>query len=127
MPGSADTQAAKRLIAEVIDSFEKLEIVVHVHRAGFQVKPAAEIAKAIAMPVDEVDKCMRALQRDGVLDASGPWRAALDALVQMYDSDRIEVMNLMTRTALERVRKEAARVFADAFVIRPKKKGDPDA
>ena len=45
----------------------------------------------------------------------------------MYDDDRIEVLNLMTRAAMDRVRKEAARVFADAFVLRPKKKGDPDA
>lgn len=45
----------------------------------------------------------------------------------MYDDDRIEVLNLMTKTALARVRKEAARVFADAFVLRPRKKRDPDA
>ena len=31
----SNKDAIKRLIAEVIDSFEKLEIVVHVHRAGF--------------------------------------------------------------------------------------------
>lgn len=128
MSGSApDTQAAKRLIAEHIDSFEKLEIIVHVQRAGFQVKPAAEIAKAIAVPLDEVDKCIQVLLREGVLDANGPWRSAVDALVQMYDDDRIEVLNQMTRAAMDRVRKEAARVFADAFVLRPKKKGDPDA
>ncbi len=128
MSGSVpDTQAVKRLIAEIIDSFEKLEIVVHVQRAGFRTAPPAEIAKAISMAVDEVETCMHALKREGVLDATGPWRSAVDALVQMYDDDRIEVLNLMTRTALERVRKEAARVFADAFVLRPKKKGDPDA
>ena len=61
-----------------------------------------------------------------MLSATGPWRAALDALVTMYDDDRIEVMNLMTRTALDRVREEAARVYADAFELRPKKKGDSD-
>ncbi len=128
MSGSApDTQAAKRLINEVIDSFEKLEILVHVHRAGYKLEPAAGIAKAIAVPLDEVDKCIVVLQREGVLDANGPWRSAVDALVNMYDDDRIEVLNLMTRAAMDRVRKEAARVFADAFVLRPKKKGDPDA
>ncbi len=128
MSGSApDTQAVKRLINEVIDSFEKLEILVHVHRSGYKLESATAIAKAIAVPVDEVDKCIVVLQREGVFDANGPWRSAVDALVNMYDDDRIEVLNLMTRAAMDRVRKEAARVFADAFVLRPKKKGDPDA
>jgi hypothetical protein len=127
MTASADTQAVQRLLTEVIDSFEKLEIVVHVHRAGFQLAPVRDIAKAISVPVDEVDKCVDVLKRDGALDPAGPWRAHIDALVKMYDEDRIEVLNLMTRTALDRVRKQAARVFADAFVIRRNKKGDPDA
>lgn len=122
-----DTQAARRLLATIVDSFEKLEIVVHVQRAGFKTPPVPELAKATSLPTDEVADCMRVLQAHGVLDPQGPWRAAVDALVRMYDEDRIEVMNLMTRTALDRVRKEAARVFADAFVLRPKKKGDPDA
>lgn len=127
MSESADTQAVKRLLTDVIDSFEKLEIVVHVYRAGFQVAPVRELAKAVSVPVDEVEQCVEALRAQRALEPAGPWRSSLDALVKMYDDDRIEVLNLMTRTALERVRKEAARVFADAFVLRPKKKGDPDA
>ena len=123
----ADTQAAKRLLTDVLDSFEKLEIALHVHRSGFKATDIGEIAKATAVPLDDVKACMKLLTGTGVLDAAGPWRSALDALVKMYDDDRIEVLNLMTRTALDRVRQEAARVFADAFVFRPKKKGDPDA
>lgn len=127
--GTRDTQAVKRLIAEVIDSFEKLEIVAHVQRAGFGVIAAQDIATSLGLPTDEVDKCVAALRRARAFEPAGPWREAIDTLVAMYDDDRIEVLNLMTRTALERVRKQAATVFADAFVIRPKnpKKGDPDA
>jgi hypothetical protein len=128
MPSSpADNQAVKRLVAEVIDSFEKLEVAVYVHKSGFKPAVPAELATATSVPVDEISKCVEVLTEAGVLDARGPWRTALDALVKMYDDDRIEVLNLMTRTALDRVRKEAARVFADAFVLRPKKKGDSDA
>jgi len=129
MSGSApDTQAARRLLAEVIDSFEKLEIAMYLHRSGFRASlDASELATALSIPLDEVRKCVKDLRDAGVLDPQGPWRSALDALVRMYDEDRIEVLNLMTRTALERVRQEAARVFADAFVLRPKKKGDDDA
>lgn len=122
-----DKQAVRRLLADEIDSFEKLEIAVHVHRSGFKTPIASELAKVTSVPVDEVETCLKALRDAHVLDPQGPWRSSLDALVRLYDEDRIEVMNLMTRTALERVRKEAARVFADAFVLKPKKKGDPDA
>jgi hypothetical protein len=127
MASAADTQAVKRLLSEVIDSFEKLEIVVYLQRAGFRLEPVRDIAKAISLPIDEVDSCLAALKAEGALEESGPWRSSIDELVKMYDDDRIEVLNLMTRTALDRVRKQAARAFADAFVIRPKKKGDPDA
>ena len=122
-----DKQAVRRLLADVIDSFEKLEIVMHVHRAGFKTPVASELAKTISVPLDEVDASLQALAAARALDPKGPWRSAIDGLVRLYDEDRIEVMKLMTRTALDRVRKEAARVFADAFVLRPKKKGDPDA
>lgn len=127
MSESADTQAVKRLLTDVIDSFEKLEIVIHVYRAGFQIAPVPELAAAVSVPADETERCVQELRAARVLEPAGPWRSSLDALVKMYDEDRIEVLNLMTRTALERVRKEAARVFADAFVLRPKKKGDSDA
>jgi hypothetical protein len=123
----ADTQAVKRLLTEVIDSFEKLEIVVLVHKSGFAPAVAADLANAASISLDDVRKCVKVLGDEGVLDPAGPWRGAVDALAKMYDDDRIEVLNLMTRTALERVRKEAARVFADAFLLRPKKKGDSDA
>src|SRR5688500_12785865 len=122
-----DITAIKRLLAGALDSFEKLEIVVHIHRTGFAVVDPEKIAKAISISVDEVTTCVQTLRAKGVLDPQGPWRGVIDALVERYDDDRIEVMNLMTKTALERVRQEAARVFADAFVLRPKKKGDPDA
>jgi hypothetical protein len=62
-------------------------------------------------------------------DPKGAWAPACAALVEAYDSDRFAVMNLLTELALARVRSQAAQVFADAFVIRRRKKpkGDPDA
>jgi hypothetical protein len=123
-----DTQAVRRLLMQVIDSFEKLEIVLHVHRTGFALKPAAaDVAKATGLSIDDVRTCITALEQARVLDPAGPWRTAIDELAAMYDEDRIEVLDLMTRASLDRVRHQAARVFADAFVLRPKKKEDPDA
>jgi hypothetical protein len=126
MSESPDVEEVRELFREVVDSFEKLEILVHVVRAGSALAAPADIAQAVGMPVDEVEFCVRKLRADGAFDPSGPWAPAVASLLRMYDADRIQVLNLLTKTALDRVRRQAARVFADAFVIKPsKKKGDP--
>jgi hypothetical protein len=118
---------ARRLVAEVVDSFEKLEIVVYVHRSGYAAQTPEAIAKglSISLPLHEVEVCVQALQARHVLEPNGPWATSVAALVEMYDKDRIEILNLITRAALARVQKQTASVFADAFLLR-KKKGDPD-
>lgn len=127
MATESDPPAARKLLDEVIDSFEKLEIVLHVHRTGLSVINTREIAEAISMSVDEVEKCVKVLRHERVFEAAGPWATAVTALAQMYEDDRLEVLNYMTKKALARVRQDAARTFADAFVIKPaKKKGDSD-
>lgn len=124
----SDIEAVRELLSEVVDSFEKLEIVVHVVRAGSAVAAPADIAKAVGIPIDNVEQCVRFLRGEGVFDPSGPWAPAVASMLDMYDSDRIQLLNLLTKSALDRVRKQAARVFADAFVLKPtKKKGDDDA
>ena len=122
--GHAD---ARRLVSEAVDSFEKLEIVVYVHRSGYAVRTPAEIAKAlsISIPLLEVEQCVAALQTKHVLVPGGPWADSVAALVELYEHDRIEVLNLITRSALARAGRQTAHLFADAFVLR-KKKGDPD-
>lgn len=128
MSDGPETEAVRKLLVEVVDSFEKLEIVVHVVRDGSAVAAPADIAKAVGMRVDEVERCFRTLRSAGVFDPSGPWGPAVTSLLHLYDTDRILVLNMLTKAALERVRSQAARVFADAFVIKPaKKKGDGDA
>ncbi len=128
MSEGPDVEGVRELFREVVDSFEKLEIVVHVVRAGSALADIADIAKAISLPLNDVEQAFRQLGAAGVFDPSGPWASSVAAMVQMYDVDRIQVLNLLTKSVLDRVRGQAARVFANAFVIRPsKKKGDPDA
>jgi hypothetical protein len=68
-------------------------------------------------------------KHDGVFsyDPDNSRASAVAALTKLYDEDRIVVLRLIAQIAIERVRSQAATLFADAFVIRSKKrKEDPD-
>jgi hypothetical protein len=122
-----DKAAARRLIVEAVDSFEKLEVVSYAVRTGYAVLDPFAISKETGIPEDELRVAIAQLRKARVLEPNGPWTEAVEALVAMYDDDRAVVLHLLSRAALDRVRSQAAQVFSDAFLIRPKKKGDPDA
>lgn len=126
----------QRLLSDVVDSFEKLEVVVHVFRTRTTPQTTDQIAKAVAVSAADIADALAELARDGVVRASspewcfetgGPWASAVGKLVETYDHDRLELVNSMAQAAVERIRTSAARVFADAFLLKSKKKGDPDA
>jgi hypothetical protein len=122
-----DKVAARRLIAEAVDSFEKLEVISYVYRNGYAVLDPDAISTASGIPSDEVRVVIAQLRKAHVLDPNGEWKDAVEALVTLYDDDRALVLHLLSRSALDRVRNQAAQVFSDAFLIKPRKKGDPDA
>jgi hypothetical protein len=133
----AHDMAVRRLLRDVVDSFDKLELVVQVSRGGAPLPTTPVIAAALGLPPVSVAEALSELaqaqvvvlaDREGggwAIDSEGPWAAAIAVLAKLYDEDRIKVLDLMTRTSLERVRTQAARAFADAFVLRSKKK-EPD-
>jgi hypothetical protein len=120
----------RELLSEAVDSFEKLEIVLHLHGAH-GAETAGDIAVAIGIPGDMSSEALRELAHSGVVtnaDATwvlarrGPWREHFGPLVSAVEADRTDVFRFLSSRAMERVRSEAARVFADAFVLRPKKR-----
>lgn len=141
VPDSSESPAAvRRLLLEVVDSFEKLEVLVHLHRARFGAQTTTAIARALGIPGQAVAEALSELMRDGLVrttdqdgagwwfDPNGPRAPTVDVLAKLYEEERLDVMTLMSQVALERVRAQVAQAFADAFVIRPKKKkGEPDA
>ena len=122
---------AQELLVDTIETFEKLEVV----RLLARVEPQSIDAMAVplAMSPPNVRETLRELEAHGIVreDAAG-WRldprspkyAATRELIRIYEQDRVGVMNRMTKIALERIRVNAARTFADAFVLRSKKKED---
>ncbi len=122
-----DKVAARRLIGEAVDSFEKLEVVSYAVRTGYAVLDPFAISKETGIPEDELRSAIAQLRKARVLEPNGPWQEAVEALVAMYDDDRAVVLHLLSRAAMDRVRHQAAQVFSDAFLLKPpKKKGDPD-
>ncbi|MEJ7596615.1 MAG: hypothetical protein WKG01_01795 [Kofleriaceae bacterium] len=135
-----ETASIRRLVAECIDSYEKLAIVVRLSRTRGAPQTAAELAAASALPVELVAEALTALTRDGLvrstepndggwsIDPSGSRAATVDALARLHDQTPVDVLRMMSEVAMERVRSLTARRFADAFLVSvKKKKEDPDA
>ncbi len=138
MPAAADDLREVRwLLTNIIDTFEKLEIVAHVFRAPADGSSTAGIAAATNLVTAAVSEALAELRRDGVIargTAPDSWLFAKDSphagavatLLTDYEDDRVKVHRLMIELSLDRVRSQAATVFADAFLLRPRRKGDPD-
>jgi predicted transcriptional regulator len=129
------SRLVEELLAEAVDSFEKLEIVLQLHRSPDGMS-THDLATAIAIPDNITSEAVKQLAHSRVVVASaavwklagtGPWCDHLAPLIQAAEADRTELFRFLTTRAMDRVRAEAARVFADAFVLKPKKKGGSDA
>lgn len=124
---------AQELLVDTIETFEKLEVVRALVRSAPRTIDA--LAEELLLPPVVVRETLRELAAHHILvEASDGWRilatgprhAATLALVELYDRDRVGVLNRLTKVALQRIRADAARTFADAFLLRPKKKDDSD-
>lgn len=124
------------LLAEAVDSFEKLELVLYLDHVDAVPMPARDLAAEIGVREDIALEALGGLLRTGVLNKHdsgwslhrrGRWSEQLVDLARVAESDRTALLKFLTARAMDRVRTEAARVFADAFILRPKKKGGSDA
>lgn len=125
-------ELVRELAIEILDSFEKLEVLVCLVR---EAKPltADALAAALRMNKAELVEPLAGLARAAVIQAGvsgyeivsgGAWADHVQALAALYTTDRIQVVTIMSEASLRRLRSQANRAFADAFVIRAKKKGD---
>jgi predicted ArsR family transcriptional regulator len=132
MFGDPDDLVAE-LATHVLDSFEKLEVVVQMASTRGP-QPLAAIAANVKLGHDTVRDAMTELAADGVVEIladgyalleRGRWTAHVDALAEMYREDRMHVVTHMSEGAMRRLRMKTDRAFSDAFLIRWKK-GDDD-
>lgn len=112
-----------KLVARVLDSYEKLEITMYLYRVRFSARPTASIGDALALPPNATWDAVAALARAGVIrtmdpegggwwfDPNSRWAAAVEALAALYARDRLSVLEMMTNASLERLRAHAAHRF----------------
>lgn len=109
-----------RLVEEVVNSFEKLEIVVHLSKIRRGTRSTEAVSLAVALSLERTRDAMAALSAAGIvrtlepygsgwwLDRNGRWSASVEALALMYAESRPSVIDLVSRTAFA-VRQRAAR------------------
>ncbi len=123
----------KALLRDHIESFEQLEILLLLHRRRGDTWTPDSVARALSMNMDPDDAAtaLEDLCRSSLVDvrvdgAGRSYRyrqgapnleATIHALSEGYEEHRLEVIKLMNKNAIERVRTSAMRTFADAFFV----------
>ena len=114
-----------------VDSFEKLEIVLFLHRADRGTSTLDELARVLGLTRSALQEATRELRAVSLVNVSTAGvvqllppssrdRVAVDALAKAYEEDRFGIVKELSDIAMGHIRNMAANVFADAFVIRKK-------
>jgi hypothetical protein len=122
-------------LEEYLDSLEKLEFMHHVRMT----REAARSDLKTAFPLD--DEMVRTMTRElvqcGLLERSpdnpdmlrlGPLSLSptCETIMAAYETDRVVVLSALSSIAMGRIRNMAARTFAEAFVLKKRRKDDDD-
>jgi hypothetical protein len=118
---------ARRLLETELDSFEKLEVMSRVRgtTAGLATDDAALDNEAMRQTIAELLQG-RLIERRDCVYVVGPRATdvAVVALLSAYDADRMAIVGELSSLAMERIRSMASKAFANAFVLRKKRRDD---
>lgn len=127
---------ARRLLLGPVDSFEKLEVLLALQEAAGSPLATGALATRAGVPSDRLPLALDELTAAGLVErlSDGMWRIASSAdaealaeLAGAWATARPAVLKTLTNRAVARVRASAARVFADAFRLRPRRdEGEDD-
>ncbi len=132
MSGSSLTPDIDRFLFTFVHSYEELEALLLLQRDASRPWTSGDVARALSIDGANARIALQRLVQDGVVEETtvrgsphtcyrGPreaFRALVSALSDAFEHHKIDVIAAMNRNALERMRTDALRVFADAFVIR---------
>jgi hypothetical protein len=125
-------------LREHIESHVQLALLLLLRGRRGQALTAESVASEQRLPESMADEELRFLcerklvearrTADGLFftysPASPDLASGVEKLAEVYDEKLLEIMQWMTRNAMERLRTKALRTFADAFVL--KRRDDKD-
>ncbi len=112
------------LLSTDVDSFEKLEVLVLIGRQPGRLFTSTEAAQELRLRQEPVEEALAELTRRGLLAREGKaFRLAKEAdliarLVELYENEKVAVLNFISKRALSRVRRAIPEAFARAFRLR---------
>lgn len=115
---------------EHVTSYEELSTLFALHGAPDVLFTAEDVATSLGIDVEESRTALSCLSRAGLARQSGEGfrylsgalSANVDLLAEAYARDRMSIVAIMSKQAVERLRTAAARLFAEAFVVKGRKK-----
>jgi len=124
------TDPVRELLGRIA-TFEKLELLVLLHKTPRPAMPIDEAAAALALDHDSVLRAATELETSALaeLTARGEVqllpptsrdRDAVRDLVQIYDQDRVAVIKTLGEISMQKIRDMAAQTFVDALGVRKK-------
>lgn len=126
-------EAVRAFLRDYIDSFESLEVLLLLRRERTACT-AEELCRRIKTRAPLIDDALASLVRSRLVntdqnmltlytyaDEDPARNAIVGSLERIYRDEPIQIMQLMSTNAIERLRTSTIRAFADAFVVRKDK------
>jgi hypothetical protein len=126
-------EAVRAFLRDYIDSFESLEVLLILRRERITCT-AEELCRRIKTRTPLIEDALASLVRTRLVsadrnvptlysytDEDAVRDAIVAALECVYRDEPIQIMQIMSANAIERLRTSTIRAFADAFVVRKDK------
>jgi len=122
----------RSLLSSQVESLEVLSVLMFLSKERLRAASEAQLCAALKMPVGFLAPAIESLLLERLIgvDPTAPVRsyiylpadpevdATVSRLVSEYEANPLKVINFMSASAIERVRKRAVRVFADLFTAK---------
>jgi predicted transcriptional regulator len=126
-------EVVRAFLRDYIDSFESLEVLLLLRRERTACT-AEDLCQHLRTRAPLIDDALASLLRSGLVntdqsvlalytyaDEDSARDAIIRSLEHIYRDEPIQIMQLMSTNAIERLRTSTIRAFADAFVVRKDK------
>jgi hypothetical protein len=125
--------AVADLLSRSIETYEQLEALLLLRSSGDRSWDAEELGTALNLRSTFADAALEHLAAQGLVSREASrahafryaprdtaLRETVERLAESYENQRLEIMQVMSANAIERMRIATMRRFADAFLLRRK-------